>query len=138
MRGWWRSLRRSGSAAPIASAAAQPGSCFRRFWPAICGAAGRWSSRRRWAPPIPSAPATPKQTLRRWAGRLASSAVVLVAVLAQAATSPVARLVRKVRHNERRLDLVSAYAALFEVQPGRRLCALAGLLHRMAPGVRLM
>jgi len=89
-------------------------------------------------PPGPSAPATPKQTLRRWAGRLASSAAVLVTVLAQAATSRAARLVRKVRHNERRLDLVTAYAALFEVQPGHRLCALAGLVHRMAPGVRVM
>jgi hypothetical protein len=89
-------------------------------------------------PPGPSVSTVPKQTLRRWAGRLASSAAVLVTVLAQAATSGAARLVRRVRHDDRRLDLVSAYAALFDVQPGHRLCALAGLVHRMAPGVRLM
>jgi len=84
------------------------------------------------------APATPKQTLRRWTGRLASSAAVLVTVLAQAATCQVARLLRKVRHDDRRLDLVTAYASILEPQPGHRLCALAGLIHRMAPGVRLM
>jgi hypothetical protein len=89
-------------------------------------------------PGRPSAPATPKQTLRRWAGRLASSAAALVTVLAQAAAYPVARLVRKVRHNERRFDLVTAYTVLFETQPGHGLSALAGLVHRMAPGVRLM
>jgi hypothetical protein len=89
-------------------------------------------------PAGPSAPATPKQTLRRWAGRLASSAAVLVTVLAQAATWQVARLLRNVRHGDRRLELVAAYATVFEAQPGQRLCALAGLVHRMVPGVRLM
>lgn len=85
-----------------------------------------------------AAPVVPKQTLRRWGGRLASSAAALITVLARAATSRVARLLRNVRHDDRRLDLVTAYTTVFEAQPGQRLGALAGLVHRIVPGVRLM
>ena len=90
------------------------------------------------SPSPASASFAPKLTLRRWLGRLASSAAVPITVLAGAATSRVARLVRKVRHSDTRRVLVDAYATVFETPPGRGLCALAGLLHRMAPGVRLM
>lgn len=82
------------------------------------------------APPAPRLPPVPARTVRRWAARLQSAARVLVQSLASSAA---ARLVSVAQHlglAASRLDLVAGCAL--------SLAALAALIHRLIPGLRLI
>ena len=78
------------------------------------------------------------RTRRRWRARLASSARQLVVLLATAADQMWSALVAAVGLDASRLDLVRGYGALMQPDRGSRLAELAGLAHRLSPGVRLM
>ncbi|MBW2736546.1 MAG: hypothetical protein JRH20_29510 [Deltaproteobacteria bacterium] len=75
----------------------------------------------------------PQRTVLRWRARLVASAAALVQALAEAGT-----LARSVLGARRRLELVEAVAGALLVEPGRKLGALAGWIHRIVPGLRLV
>lgn len=74
-------------------------------------------------------PPVPTRTVQRWRARLAQSARFLVQVLAVAG-GELRRLAERVGLDPTRMELLLA--------SGGSLAALAVLLHRLAPGVRLM
>jgi len=78
------------------------------------------------------------RTRRRWKARLASSARQLVVLLTTTADAMWSALVAAVGLDASRLDLVRGYRARFRPRPGACLAELAGLIHRLCPGVRLM
>jgi len=78
------------------------------------------------------------RTRRRWRGRLASSARQLVVLLATTADQIWSALVAAVGLDASRLDLVGGYGVLMRPRRGLCLAELAGLVHRLSPGVRLM
>ncbi len=82
-------------------------------------------------------PAVPGETVRRWMGRLQLSALVLTQVLAGAGAA-VADVVGQVGMDCTRGELVDALATAGVVQGPRKLEQLAGWIHRLVPGVRLM
>lgn len=79
-----------------------------------------------------------ERTRRRWKARLATSARQLVVLLATTADELWSALVAAVGLDASRLDLVRGYGALMQPDPGLCLAELAGLFHRLRPGVRLM
>ncbi len=83
-------------------------------------------------------PAVPARTRRRWLARLLSTAALLVATLGGAERAELIAVAGAVGLDGTRAELVREYAARFEVCRGRRLVQLAALIHRLAPGVRLM
>lgn len=85
-----------------------------------------------WRPPVPA------RTQRRWQSRLACAARLLVVVLTTAAHAVLDALVGRSGLDARRRDLVAAYAEDCGVVEGERLAGLASLIHRLAPGVRVM
>lgn len=78
-----------------------------------------------------------RRTARRWASRLGSQARLLVQLLATLGDVLEAVAVA-LGLDATRAQFVAAYAAAFVIPPGRRLAALAGHLHRLEPGLRLM
>ena len=105
------------------------------------------------APSVPAAPAPshlpcasglsprtapPASTVRRWRARMAMSAALLCQVLAGSGSPDLERLVHQARLSARRADLVAAYVVQQAPPSGQALSNLAALLHRLAPGVRLM
>jgi hypothetical protein len=83
----------------------------------------------------------PARTRRRWRARLSSSARRVVAVLSTATDGLWTRIAMAVGLDARRIDLVHSYtAATFcgEATPGAPWAELAGAIHRLSPGVRLM
>jgi hypothetical protein len=80
-------------------------------------------------PRVHEAPAVPVRTVQRWRARLAQSARLPVQVLVVAGAG-LRRLAERVGLDATRLELLLAF--------GGSLAALAALLHRVAPGVRLM
>jgi hypothetical protein len=76
-----------------------------------------------------SGPAVPPRTVQRWRARLHTSARVLVQVLAVAGGN-LRALAEAVGPDVSRWELLR--------KDGRGLAALAVLLHRLAPGIRLM
>jgi len=88
-----------------------------------------------------SAPSTieiPERTLRRWLTRLVASAALLVVTLSTAETPLLASVAAAVGLGGTRRDLVDVHARIRAVPAGQRLLQLAALVHRLAPGVRLM
>jgi hypothetical protein len=83
-------------------------------------------------------PSVPAPTTARWRRRLASSARLLVAVLAGACTAVLDAIIGAVGLDGTRQTLVHAYAHGLGGVRGGGLALLAELLHRLAPGVRLM
>ena len=79
----------------------------------------------------------PERTRRRWKSRLATTARQLVAVLSTASETMCA-LAAAVGLDGSRFDLVAAYRARTQPDGGRCLAELAGFLHRLSLGVRLM
>ncbi len=75
----------------------------------------------------------PRRTVSRWRARLVASAAALVQALAEAGTLP--RLVLAARS---RSELVEAVAEACLVEARNKLGALAGWIHRVVPGLRLM
>ncbi len=80
----------------------------------------------------------PARTRRRWAQRLASAARTLVVLLTSTASMMWSTLATAVGLDGRRLDLVRCYPSQMGPAPGQVLSELAGLVHRLAPGVRLL
>ena len=85
--------------------------------------------------PVPSA-----TTVARWKVRLDSSARLLVQILAALADAALTAMIATLMGgiDATRDALLVAYAAALRVAAGRRLAALAGHLHRVEPGVRLV
>ncbi len=83
--------------------------------------------------------AVPARTRRRWRSRLASSAVLVVSVLSEALdVGPVPRVAKAAGPSTTRGELVAAFARELRPWLGQQLSKLAELVHRLAPGVRLM
>jgi hypothetical protein len=78
----------------------------------------------------------PERTVRRWKGRLFCAALLLVQVLATSGQELLAALAEEVGLTSTRLDLVRGYRQ--QTNSAHPLADLAALLHRLAPGVRLM
>jgi hypothetical protein len=90
------------------------------------------------APPPADQPEVPDRTQRRWSARLRSAAALLVQILATSAETLLARIASTVGLLGTREELVRAHAAKTGAPRGGRLAALAALIHRLMPGVRLM
>jgi hypothetical protein len=83
--------------------------------------------------------AVPARTRRRWRARLASSAALVVSVLSKAfSVGPVAEVAKSAGLTTTRGELIAAFAREFRPCVGQLLSKLAELIHRLAPGVRLM
>jgi hypothetical protein len=77
----------------------------------------------------------PQRTQQRWRARLAQAALVPVQSLATSSSAPLRGVAQAVGLEGSRERLVADYAATFA---GVALTALAALLHRLSPGIRLM
>lgn len=92
---------------------------------------------RPWAATM-AAPVVSTRTEERWRARLASSARVLVAVLATSVGVVLEDVAKRVGLLGTRGELVNAYVALTAPPPTERLSSLAALVHRLERGLRLM
>jgi hypothetical protein len=96
------------------------------------------------SPPAPPAitgppPRCPVQrTVTRWLERLVASARILMQLFASVGTAALAAMTAPLGLDATRHQLVVAYETTMGIAPGRRLSALAGHVHRLAPGLRLM
>lgn len=90
------------------------------------------------APPSDTARRVPARTRRRWRGRLRSSARQLVQVLATSGDQQMEAIATSLDAWSTRAQAVAAYADALGRAVGKRLCAVAALVHRLVPGVRLM
>jgi len=84
------------------------------------------------------APPVPPQTARRWRARLDSRARVLCALLAASGGALLTRVATDVGLDATRGALVDAFHQVVGGAAGERLSALAGLIHRLERGIRLM
>ncbi len=89
-------------------------------------------------PPSAAAPTVPARTERRWRGRFAASARMLVVLLAASGGVALEALASRTGLDASRAELTAAHADAARITPGARLCALAELVHRLERGVRLM
>lgn len=80
----------------------------------------------------------PERTRRRWRARIESAARLLVALLTTAADALWTSLATAVGLDATRRELIARYADVLRPAPGARLADLAAVIHRLAPGVRLM
>jgi len=90
------------------------------------------------APAPMTQPPVPKRTQRRWRTRWSASAVVLLQLFAASLAAPLVRVVAAVGHDGARGELVRSYAAIAGEATDNPLAAVAGLVHRLMPGLRLM
>jgi hypothetical protein len=91
------------------------------------------------AKPAPSAaPPIRARTQARWETRLASSARVLVVLLAMSGGAALEDVSKRVGLDGTRRDVAVAYAAEAKTEPGERLASLGALAHRLERGIRLM
>jgi hypothetical protein len=79
-----------------------------------------------------------RRTKERWRERLASSARVLVVVLAMTGGGALEGVAKQVGLSGTRAELVAAYAAVTAAPGGERLSSLGALVHRLERGLRLM
>jgi hypothetical protein len=84
------------------------------------------------------APEIRPRTEARWSARLASSARVLVVLLAMSGGATLEKVSKRVGLDGTRRDVVVAYAAEAKTEPGERLASLGALAHRLERGIRLM
>lgn len=84
------------------------------------------------------APVVPPKTESRWRGRLVSAAALVVTVIASTNRPELVAIAGAVGVDGTREQFVTEYAQRLKPPPGQRLANPAGLLHRLAPGVRLM
>jgi hypothetical protein len=77
-------------------------------------------------------------TLSRWCQRLRSSALSLTQALSETGATAVAEVVRVTGIDCSRSELLEALAQHALVEPMQKLQQLAGWVHRVAPGLRLM
>ncbi len=88
-----------------------------------------------------SAPSTreiPERTRQRWLTRLCASAALLIVTLSTAETPLLATVAGAVGLWRSRRELVDVHTRICVVPVGQKLMQLAALVHRLAPGVRLM
>jgi len=90
------------------------------------------------APPPHDQPEVPKRTVRRWLARLRSAARTVMQALAAAAEATATRIAQALGLDATRSELVRMYADQAGSPRGRHLADLAALVHRLAPGLRLM
>ncbi|MBI3200151.1 MAG: hypothetical protein HYZ29_01335 [Myxococcales bacterium] len=86
-------------------------------------------------------PPIPERTRARWRGRLVTSAALVVAVLSTAMdVREIAVVVKRAGYAATRGEVVALFAesSAPPLASGHVLGALAGVVHRLAPGVRLM
>lgn len=86
----------------------------------------------------PSVKKIPERTRRRWLTRLVASAALLVVTLSTAETHVLTTVAGAVGLGGTRRELVDVHTRICRVPACQRLMQLAALLHRLAPGVRLM
>jgi len=90
----------------------------------------------------PAAAVVPERTRRRWRARLSASAAMLIAALATAlgASTWLGGIVKTVGLAGSRAEAVAAFRTQATPLPSPALAyaALAAVLHRVAPGLRLM
>lgn len=82
------------------------------------------------------APRVPERTVRRWWSRFCLLATFVVQVLA--VSDALDQVGGAIDREITRGELIAAHARAAGVQAGLRIASMAGLLHRLAPGVRLM
>jgi hypothetical protein len=87
---------------------------------------------------LPSVKMIPERTSRRWLTRLVASAALLVVTLSTAEMPVLTTVACAVGLGGTRRELVDVHTRICLVPAGQRLMQLAALLHRLAPGVRLM
>ncbi len=80
----------------------------------------------------------PKRTRRRWRARLASAGRLLVALLTTTADQVCEALATSAGLGCSRLELVRAYRAALSPGKGECFAGLAGWIHCLAAGIRLM
>jgi hypothetical protein len=80
----------------------------------------------------------PASTRRRWLGRLVAGAALLVVTLSTGERPALTAVGGAVGLVGTRRALVGEHARIFAVPAGQRLLQVAALVHRLAPGVRLM
>jgi len=90
------------------------------------------------APRPPRDPPVPPRTVQRWHARLTSAARRLIQLLATMGSAALDDLAAGLGLDATRADLVAGYAVRFAIPPGRHLAAVAGHVHRIEPGLRLM
>ena len=90
------------------------------------------------SPPKLGAAPVPKQTVRRWRGRLASAAKQLVVLLATSGGVLLETIAKRAGHESTRFELVKVHAQEARTPPERRLADLAAIVHRLERGIRLM
>ena len=106
-----------------------------RSWPTVEKAVEPPTPRRS-APPA-EAP-IPPSTQRRWLRRLTASAALLVVTIATGESPALTAVAGAVGLDGTRRALVREHARTASVSAGQRLTQVAALVHRLAPGVRLM
>ncbi len=87
---------------------------------------------------VGSWPRVPERTRRRWRGRWLAGARFLIRIFAACGEEVWAALARTLGLDATRAELVAAYAASTATPPGQRLGAVAALVDRLEPKVRLM
>jgi len=90
------------------------------------------------ASPEPTTAPVRARTRQRWSARLASSARVLVVLLAISGGATLEEIAKRVGLEGTRAELVSAYGVVVATAPGERLSSLGALVHRLERGLRLM
>lgn len=88
--------------------------------------------------PKVAAPRVPAQTARRWRARLDSAARVLCVLLAASGGAALTEVAMTVGLDATRGALVDAFHQVAAGAAGERLSPLAGLIHRLERGLRLM
>lgn len=86
----------------------------------------------------PTSTEIPGRTRRRWLTRLLASAALLVVTLSTAETAVLTTVAGAVGLRGTRRELVDVHTRIRAVPGGQKLMQIAALLHRLAPGVRLM
>ena len=90
------------------------------------------------APAPRTQPPVPERTQRRWHERWRASAIALLHLFAASWAAPLVHLATTVGHDGTRGEFVRCYAAVPGQTAGNPLAAVAGLVHRLMPGLRLM
>jgi hypothetical protein len=90
------------------------------------------------APGPPTAPPVPKRTQQRWRERWKASALALLQLFAASWAAQLVGVAAAVGHDGTREELVRAYAPVAAKAEGNPLAVVAGLVHRLMPGLRLM
>ena len=103
--------------------------CLWRTWAVVATAVGLAGRRA-------NEPEVPERTRQRWCGRLAQAARVPMQVLASSGEAVLRGVAHGVGLEGSRRTLVDSFALAFP--SAAPLAALAELLHRRSPGIRLM